>query len=104
MRPCTCPASDNEDFLQHATTCPRFHAGVLQIRNETLVGMQACADRIDTYSSHLSNLESSDPHSQKLNNLRILLAGEAVRLRSLAQGLQNPLSKFGPLHGESASQ
>jgi len=104
VKPCTCPARNDHDFLQHALTCPCFRAGLLQVRNEALAGVLACADRIDTYSSHLGNLEVSDPHSHKLNNLRMLLSGESYRLRKLAQGLQKPLNKFDKFRSESASQ
>lgn len=104
MKPCTCSARNEEDFLQHAITCPAFAEGLRQARDEALAGITACADRIDTYSSHLENLKVSDPHSHKLNNLRMLLSGEAYRLRKLAQGLHKPFGKFSRFRSESGGQ
>lgn len=91
---CTCAARGKKDYLAHEPSCPYFNKGVLHTRDHVIKDLTDAADRIDQLADRLSSLQVGGTVNHKIANIRMMLLGEAFRMRKAASQLKDPLSKM----------
>lgn len=94
MTTCRCPALNAKDFLSHDAACPYFVSGVKQARDEAVAEMQGTAERIEQLAERLSALPVGGGINHRIANIRMMLMGEAFRLRRTALQLKSPFEKL----------
>jgi hypothetical protein len=91
---CRCPSRSEKDFLRHDAACPYFISGVRQSRDLAVSELNDAAARLEQLADRLSNLPVGGGINHRVVNIRMMLLGEAFRLRKIAHQLTNPLAKL----------
>jgi len=94
LKTCNCTAFGKPDYLDHQPGCPFFAQSVRVIRDAAVQELLDTAKRVDDLAERLANLPVGGGVNHKIANIRMMLLGEAFRLRKAAHQIKTPFEKM----------